>query len=414
MYHKHWLKAAGLALLVLLLGACTAVQGGVPAATTAGPQTYVLGVALPFTGSLGSFGVDFGRGVDLAVEQMNAQLEAAGANVRFQTASADTEGTPDGASKAVQTVAQTSGAKVVVGPLTTSEVLGAKQFADENDIVIVAPASSGIPGAIPGDNIFRVMYPPDTYAARAFAEIAGVRGYQNVVILTVDDPFGNGLTDLFTRLFQENGGGEVSVTKYAPEPADLSGEAAKVSAEIERLSAAGSTAFFCICFLGDAQKLLQQAIADPVMGTVDWLGVENLVNEEILGDPAHAEFLAGVGLTSVSFADQQNPNTQPFVDAFKAKYDGAEPGPFTNYAYDAANIAMLSMLSAGNDGRAVKAMLPWVSNHYIGTAFQAALDENGDQAIAYYTIFRINPEGTEFVPIGTFDGQTNTVTLNEE
>ena len=39
------------------------------------------------------------------------------------------------------------GAKVVIGPLTTSEVLGAKQFADENDIVIVAPASSGIPGA---------------------------------------------------------------------------------------------------------------------------------------------------------------------------------------------------------------------------------------------------------------------------
>jgi branched-chain amino acid transport system substrate-binding protein len=402
-----------LALLAALLGACTAVQGGVPAAT-AGPQTYVVGVALPFTGSLGSFGVDFGRGVDLAVEQMNAQMEAAGTNVRFQTASADTEGTPDGASKAVQTVVQSSGAKVVVGPLTTSEVLGAKQFVDENDIVIVAPASSGIPGAIPGDNIFRVMYPPDTYAARAFAEIAEARGYENIVILAVDDPFGNGLSDLFTQLFQENGGKEVSVTKYAPEPADISGEAAKVSAEIERLAGTGNTAFFCICFLGDAQKLLQQAVADPVMGTVDWLGVENLVNEEILGDPAHAEFLTEVGLTSVSFADQQNPNTQPFLDAFAAKYDGAEPGPFTNYAYDAANIAMLSMLSAGNDGKAVKAMLPWISDHYIGTAFQAYLDENGDQAIAYYTIFKTSPEGTEFVPIGTFDGQTNMVTLTEE
>jgi ABC-type branched-subunit amino acid transport system substrate-binding protein len=90
MFHKHGLRVAGLALLAALLAACTAVQGGVPAAT-AGPQTYVLGVVLPFTGSLGSFGVDFGRGVDLAVEQMNAQMEAAGTNVRFQTASADTE-----------------------------------------------------------------------------------------------------------------------------------------------------------------------------------------------------------------------------------------------------------------------------------------------------------------------------------
>lgn len=409
MRRTSWSLLAVL-LLSLVLSACTAVAPAGDAA--AGPQTYTLGIALPYTGSLGSFGTDFRKGVELAVEQMNAQLEAAGRNVRFQTASADTEGTPDGALKAVQTVVQTSGAKVVIGPLTTSEVLGAKQFADENDVVIVAPASSGIPGAIAGDSIFRVMYPPDTYAARAFAEIAARRGYENIVALVVDDPFGNGLIDLFTTLFQEKGGKEVAVVKYAPEPPDLSGEASKLSAEVARLSGTGKTALFAVAFLGDAQKLLQQAVTDSTLGTVDWLGIENLVNPDILGDPAHAEFLAKVGLTSVSFGDAQNPNTQPFLDAFVASH-GAEPGPFTNYAYDAANIAMLTMLSAGNDGAAVKSMLPFISGHYIGTAFQAFLDENGDQAIAYYTIFQLNPEGTEFVPIGDYDGQTDAVTLEE-
>ena len=70
--------------------------------------------------------------------------------------------------------------------------------------------------------------------------------------------------------------------------------------------------------------------------------------------------------------------------------------------------------SGGNDGKAVKAILPWISNHYIGTAFQAFLDANGDQAIAYYTIFKTNADGTDFDQIGSFDGQTNTVTLNEQ
>ena len=70
---------------------------------------------LPFTGSLGSFGTDFGKGVELAVEQMNSQLAAAGTNVQFTVAKADTEGTPDGAAKAVQAVVQTSGAQVVIG-----------------------------------------------------------------------------------------------------------------------------------------------------------------------------------------------------------------------------------------------------------------------------------------------------------
>ncbi|MEI2736198.1 MAG: hypothetical protein V9G24_16355 [Rhodoblastus sp.] len=67
--------------------------------------------------------------------------------------------------------------------------------------------------------------------------------------------FGNGMIDVFTKIFQEKGGQEVSVVKYAPEPADLSGEASKLSAEVERLSASGETAVFAVAFLGDAQKL---------------------------------------------------------------------------------------------------------------------------------------------------------------
>ncbi len=304
-------------MAILMLSACQPVQT-VPAG---GPQTYVLGVAQPFTGSLGSYGTDFGKGIELAVDQMNQQLKDAGSNVQFKIASADTQGTPDGAAKAVQTVVQSSGAHVVVGPLTTGEVLGAKQYADDNQIVLVAPASTGPDGAIPNDYIFRVMDPPDTFAGQAFIEIAKARGYQDVAILQVDNPFGNALAAIFTKGFQAAGGGEVSVIKYSPEPTDLSGEVTKLSSETARLSKAGKTAVFCICFLGDAQKALQQATVDPVLGTVDWMGVENLVSPDILSDPQHAKFLAQVKFTSVSFSDRTNPNTKPFIDAFKTKYN---------------------------------------------------------------------------------------------
>lgn len=395
-------------IATLLLAACQPVQ--VPAAGTSGPQTYTLGVAQPFTGPLGSFGTDFGKGIELAVEEMNAQLTAAGSNIQFQIASADTEGTPDGAAKAVQTVVQSSGAQVVVGPLTTSEILGAKQFADDNGIVLVAPASSGVAGAIAGDNIFRLMNPPDTFGGKAFLQIMAQRGYQNLVILQVDDVFGNGLTELIQAGF--GGGGEVVVIKYAPDPPDLSGEASNASAEVARLAASGSTAFFCVCFLGDAQKLLQQATVDANLGTVDWLGVENLRNEELLQDSAAAAFLGKVNFTSVSASERSTPNTQPFKDAFMAKH-GSEPGPFTNYAYDAANVAMLSMLAANNSGEGVKAILPYIANHYIGTQVQTYLDENGDQAIAYLAVYEIADDGSEFVEIGAYDGATDTLTLNQ-
>ena len=406
MQHKFRFVVPAL-IIMLLLAACQPIpaEGG-----EQGPQTYVLGVAQPFTGPLGSFGTDFGKAIDLAVEQMNAQLTAAGSNIQFEVASADTEGTPDGAAKAVQTVVQSSGAQVVVGPLTTAEVLGAKQYADENDIVIVAPASSGVAGAIAGDNIFRLMNPPDTFGGAAFLKIAAALGYENIAILQVDDVFGNGLTELFDAGFKANGGKETAIVKYVADAPDLSGEVSSISAEVARLSATGSTAFFCICFLGDAQKVLQLAITDPNLGSVDWMGVENLRNEELLADPAHAEFLAKVHFLSVSSSNRQTPNTQPFIDAFMAKYD-SEPGPFTNYAYDSANVAMLSMIAANNSGAGVKSILPFIADHYIGTQVQTYLDENGDQAIAYLTVYRVSEDGSEFVEVGSYDGATGELTL---
>jgi branched-chain amino acid transport system substrate-binding protein len=398
-------------VLTLLLTACQLqVQPPVAvpvAGEAAGEQTYVLGVVQPFTGSLGSFGTDFQRGIELAVELMNGELEAAGANVRFSTVSADTEGTSDGAARAVQTVVQTSGAQVIIGPLTTSEVLGAKQFVDENQIVIVAPASSGPAGAIPDDYIFRVMYPPDTFAGQAFSQIVANRGYENIVILYVDDPFGNGMVDVFSNNFD----GEVATVSYAPEPTELSSEVAAVSSEIERLSAIGETAFFCVCFLGDGQKVLQLALTDPVLQSVDWMGVENLSNPEILGDPAHAQLLKDTNFISVSFAESSTPNTQQFIGDFTAKF-GQEPGPFTNYAYDAANVAMLTMLAVGNNGAAVKEMLPFIANHYIGTAVQTYLDENGDQAVVNYGIYEVADDLSEFVQVGSYDGSTGQVTFD--
>jgi branched-chain amino acid transport system substrate-binding protein len=397
-----------LTMLIIVLSAVM-MTIGVQAQDT---ETYVLGVAQPFTGSLGSFGEDFARGIDLAVAQMNAELEAAGSPIRFEVASADTEQTPEGAARAVQTIVQTTGAEVIVGPLTTGEVLGAKQFADDNGVVLVAPASSGIAGSIPGDNIFRVMYPPDTFAAKAFVGIATNRGYENIVLLHIDDPFGNGLADIFTTGFQAAGGGEVSVIPYAPEPADLSSEAAAASAEIAKLQGSGNTAFFCACFLADAQKLLQAAQVDPILSTVEWMGIENLANADILEDPGHAELLKNSNFVSVSFSGTSTPLGGIFVNDFVEVYE-SEPGPFTNYAFDAANIAMLSMLAAGNDGDAVKSMLPFISNHYIGTSVQAFLDENGDQAIAIYGIYQLNDDSSDFEQVGTYNGSSDSLTFGD-
>jgi branched-chain amino acid transport system substrate-binding protein len=396
-------------LLIVLLLLSTTLMLGMGVQAQDDRETYVLGVVLPFSGNLGTFGQDFERGVQLAVAQVNAELEAAGSPIHFEIASADTENTPEGASRALQTVVQTTGAQVVVGPLTTSEVLGAKQFADENDVVIVAPASSGAAGAIPGDSIYRVIYPPDVFASKAYANIALERGHENMVVLHLDDPFGNGMNEGFTANFLAGGGGEVASFAYTPGATELSSEAAAVSAALAGFG--DNSGFFCVCFLSGAQAFLQVAQIDPILTTVQWMGNEAMTAAEILADPGHAQTLANADFITVSFSSESTPLTQIFIDDFNAMFD-KDPGIFTNYAFDAANIAMLSMLAAGNDGAAVKSMLPFIANHYIGTAVQAFLDDNGDQAIASYGLYQVNDDLSAFGEVGAYNGNTDTITYN--
>ena len=132
---------------------------------------------------------------------------------------------------------------------------------------------------------------------------------------------------------------------------------------------------------------------------------------EILADPGHAQTLANADFITVSFSSESTPLTQIFIDDFNAMFD-KDPGIFTNYAFDAANIAMLSMLAAGNDGAAVKSMLPFIANHYIGTAVQAFLDDNGDQAIASYGLYQVNDDLSAFGEVGAYNGNTDTITYN--
>ena len=73
---------------------------------------------------------------------------------------------------------------------------------------------------------------------------------------------------------------------------------------------------------------------------------------------------------------------------------------------------MLAMLAAGNEGAAVKSMLPFISNHFIGSSLQAYLDENGDQGMAIYSNYQVNAEMTASEAVGTYRSSDNSISYN--
>src|SRR5437867_12022051 len=105
-----------------------------PPAATTGTKTYTIGIVFPLARTLADFGKSFVNAVNLAVDQMNENLTSAGSSIRFKTVVQDDKGTPAGALSAVQAIYQSSSAQLIIGPLTTSEVLGARGYANTNKI----------------------------------------------------------------------------------------------------------------------------------------------------------------------------------------------------------------------------------------------------------------------------------------
>ena len=69
--NRRTLVLSLLLILVLALAACAPVA---PSEGQAGPVTHTLGVAQPFTGPLGSFGTDFGKGWDILGQHLETPI----------------------------------------------------------------------------------------------------------------------------------------------------------------------------------------------------------------------------------------------------------------------------------------------------------------------------------------------------
>jgi len=399
----------------------TATQPPTTVTTTvtapAAARTYVIGVPLPFSGPLASYGKSFADAVALAVEEINALLQSSGSTTRFEVATADTETTAAGALKATQNLYQTKGIQVSVGPLTTAEVMGVKQFVDQNKIVVIAPASTGLAAAIPGDFIFRVVDPPDNFQGAALAQYVKARGITNVVVAYRDDTFGQGMWDIFTKRFTALGG-KTTPLKFAPDQPDYSSEVAKLTTLVSEAKASGPTGVLWVAWEGEALKWLPLLQGNPVLSSVEWFGIENLRSPNLLPPKVSKEvgdFLVNTKFTVTSFYTPGNPLTPTFKENFVKKY-GREPLPFSDDAYDAAYIAAWSILVAGRyDGEAIRKVVPTVANHFIGVTVQTYLDANGDQAIAYFGLYRpeIVQGNYDWVLLGYYDGSTDKVVITK-
>ena len=375
------------------------------------PKEIPIGLAIAVSKGYAVDGPRRLKGAMLAIEEMNKLLEQAGAPYRFKPIHEDTEASPQ---KAVDVVKRfiANGIKVIVGPLSTSETAAVMPLANQYHVVVISPSSTGKAAAYPDDYVFRVA-PPDTKQGPALAEIIHKLGYTKLVIIARNDDYGKGLADLVEKTFQQLGG-KVEKILYQPDKPDLSAEVTQLSTKVQQMGADEKTAVLVIAFDNDGLQILQKSSKIPVLRKVRWFGPDSMARNTFLEKPEVAQFMVDVKFLGTKPAIARNPVTKKFEEAYQAKY-GEKPTPYAYYAYDAAWLAMLSVLTAGKyDGAAIKAVLPEVGAHYIGASGQKVFDKNGDCAIADYTLWTVvKTDGKyTFKDVGVWHGATKTLEMS--
>jgi branched-chain amino acid transport system substrate-binding protein len=414
--------ALGLLVIGLIVGGAVGYGASLLAApsSTSSAKTYPIGVIQPLTGTLAAYGKSFLQSAQLAVNQMNANLTAAGNPIQFKIYSADDAGSPTTANTALQTMYSANGIHVLIGPLTSGEVTGVLQTADTDQIVVLPPAATATSLQIPRSStnyLMRPGQPGDQFEGSALGHTVIQLGAKNVVYIYRDDTSEYGTYNISSAIMTA-AGLHVTGIAYQPNQADYAAQVTTAESDVQSYLSGGGTTANTVVVLGgygtEAQNMFTHAQSDSGLSSVRWFGIEALDDPTLLTSSI-GPYMAHINLTITSPASFSSPQFDYFNSTFIAAY-GSQPEPYSNYAYDNTWIAMLAILIAGsNSGPAILGAVPIAADHYFGaTGTGVWLDQNNEQTFAYYNILKCVPltaSTSTTTQIGTYNGATNIVSL---
>jgi branched-chain amino acid transport system substrate-binding protein len=302
-------------LLLTLLAGCSAGER----------SSITLGAAGPWTEG---YGMMNRRGIELALEQINAAPDRRGHPVRVVWA--DDEGDGQAASRIAQQFVDSTEIAAVIGHVNSAAMVAAAQIYDGH---LAAIATTATTPALTGISrwAFRVSS-SDSVNGADIAAFAGRLGRRRAAILYENNSYGRGLSDAFRRAFR----GEIVSIDPIGEEKDQSFEAF-----VSYFKRTSPDIIFVAGTEGSGLALLRevrrQALPADLVGGDGWSGMT--------ADTARSTGVyAGVPFT----ATDPRAGAQRFVAAFTARYH-MTPDENAALGFDATMLLAEAATAVGPD-----------------------------------------------------------------
>lgn len=333
-----------------------------------------IGAVISETGAVASYGAEVRRGIDLALDEVSAAGGVDGNQITLIYKDDSTN--PDMGQKAVEELLA-EGVNLLIGAVSSPVTLRIAPICEKEQVVLLSPSASAPQISQMGDYIFR-NYPSDILEGTSMAKFAKEAGLERVVIFTLENEFGAGLTDVFTKEYESKFRHVVATFEFAP------GKSSGFDEIVAEASAADPDGVYIISYDAELPALLQ-AIHDSEMEVVT-LGTSAVPTG--IGQRAGpaAEFLI---YPQSSFDPSSNDQVvSRFVQSYRRKY-GVDPGLYAAQGYDALMLFAQAIRNAESTHPANVKFGMGQINDFQGAAGVTAFDKNGD-VVRYPRLVIIN------------------------
>jgi branched-chain amino acid transport system substrate-binding protein len=353
---------------ILALG--TAVALGTLACGGAQSADVKLGAILSLQGAGAPYGTSIQRGVELAVEEINA----AGGVVVYEVGQKpitllvrDAQSSPATGVQVAQELLE-AGVIAAIGADVSDVTLAIAPVFQEAQVILMSPASSTPKLTGAGDFIYR-NFPSDELEALNTADyVFNVVHVQEAAVIAQQSEFGLGQKNSFIQRFRLLGGRALGQESYPP-----NASAEDIATHVGRLLEGDPPAIY-IAGYAEGTAAVARAIRDAG-STAALFGTGAVLASDLIA--AGGEAVEGLVFPQASYDPDSNAGpVRAFVTAYEAKY-GATPDVYAAHGYDAVKMIALAISQAGTDPQEMRFYLNSM-NPYDGVTGSTDFDDAGD------------------------------------
>ena len=342
MTMKKRILAALMALAMLgAFSGCSNTGNGGSASGGSDSDTIRIGGLAPLTGDAASYGVAVNNGIQMAVEDINANGGIDGKQIKYIYY--DEKGDTTEATNAYNKLVQDDKVVAIIGDVTTKPTLAVAQTSQQDNIPIITATATAAEVTLTGPNIFRACF-TDPFQGELMASYASEKlGATKVAVLSdMADDYSSGIAEAFVAKAKELGMEVVADEKYQDGDVDF-------KSQLTNIKGQNPDVLFLPVYYEDLRLISAQAkevgVTAQLCGADGW--------DSVLTDNFDSSVLNGGVFCSQYSTESTDERVQNFISTYKEKYE-MDPNMFAVLAYDATNMMAQAISDAGStDSQAI-------------------------------------------------------------